>query len=67
VNVASQNLPIVAGGIVAGAAWGGLALWTHGVLASLLCHSVWTGLMLAFPPGAAAARAMRERRRAEAT
>lgn len=53
VNLASQNLPIVAGAIVAGAVWSGLALWTHGVVASLVCHSVWTGLMLAFPPGAA--------------
>jgi membrane protease YdiL (CAAX protease family) len=51
VNLASLNLPIIAGGIVAGAAWGSLALWTHGVLASLLCHMVWTGLMLALPPG----------------
>ena len=50
-NLASGNLPIVAGGIVGGAVWGGLALWTHGVLASVLCHAVWTGLMLAFPPG----------------
>ena len=55
VNLASQNLPIVAGAIVAGAVWSGLALWTHGVVASLVCHSVWTGLMLAVPPGAARA------------
>jgi membrane protease YdiL (CAAX protease family) len=53
VNLASQNLPIVAGAIVAGALWSGLALWTHGVVASLVCHSVWTGLMLALPPGPA--------------
>ena len=51
VNLASGNLPIIAGGVVAGAVWGGLALWTHGVLASLLCHVVWTALMLAIPPG----------------
>jgi membrane protease YdiL (CAAX protease family) len=51
VNLASGNLPIIAGGVVAGAVWGGLALWTHGVLASLLCHVVWTALMLAVPPG----------------
>ena len=52
-NVGSGSLPIVAGAVVSGAAWGGLALWTHGVLASILCHSVWTGLMVALPPGRA--------------
>ena len=52
VNVASENLPVVAGAIVSGAVWGGLALGTHGVLASLGCHAVWTALMLALPPPA---------------
>jgi membrane protease YdiL (CAAX protease family) len=51
VNLASENLPIVAGGIVGGAVWGALGLWTHGALASLMCHVVWTGLMLVRPPG----------------
>ena len=51
VNVASESLPIVAGAIVSGAVWGGLALGTHGVLASLSCHAAWTALMLALPPG----------------
>jgi membrane protease YdiL (CAAX protease family) len=51
VNLASQNLPIIAGAVVGGAVWGGLALWTRGVVASLACHVVWTGLMLARPPG----------------
>lgn len=51
VNLASQNLPIVAGAVVAGAVWSALSFWTHGVVASLACHSAWTGLMLAFPPG----------------
>ena len=50
VNVASESLPIVAGAIVSGAVWGGLALGTHGVFASLGCHAVWTALMLALPP-----------------
>jgi membrane protease YdiL (CAAX protease family) len=50
-NVASESLPIVAGAVVSGAVWGALALWTHGVLASLLCHSLWTALMLSRPPG----------------
>jgi CAAX protease family protein len=50
-NAASESLPILFGALVSGAVWGVLALWTHGVLASLLCHTVWTGLMLVFPPG----------------
>jgi len=48
-NVPSANLAVLAGAVVGGAAWGLLALWTKGVLASVLCHGVWTGLMLAFP------------------
>ncbi len=67
VNAASGSLPILAGGIVSGAVWGGLALWTHGVLASLLCHAIWTGLMVTFPPGGAERRTGRARAgRAEA-
>jgi membrane protease YdiL (CAAX protease family) len=56
VNAASGSLAILAGAIVSGAVWGALALWTHGVLASLLCHGVWTGLMVTLPPGGAARR-----------
>ena len=48
----------MAGAVVAGAVWGGLAVWTHGVLASLVSHVVWTALMVAIPPGG-----MQERRR----
>jgi len=55
-NAASQSLPILAGAIVAGAVWGSLALWTHGVLSSLLCHALWTALMVAYPPGGAEAK-----------
>ncbi|MGZ8581776.1 MAG: CPBP family glutamic-type intramembrane protease [Actinomycetota bacterium] len=51
-NVASRSLPIVAGAIVGGAVWGALAWWSGGVLASLASHILWTGMMLAFPPGA---------------
>src|SRR5439155_510402 len=40
----------VALGLGGGGAWGLLALWTGGVLASLLCHAVWTGLMVGLPP-----------------
>ena len=32
-----------------GAVWVALAWWTGGVLASLACHIVWTGMMVAFP------------------
>jgi hypothetical protein len=55
-NAASRSLPILFGALVSGAVWGALALWTHGVLASLLCHAVWTSLMLVFPPGGAKRR-----------
>lgn len=51
-NLASGSLPIVAGAVVGGALWTGLAVWSGGVLASLLSHMLWTGLMLALPPGA---------------
>jgi membrane protease YdiL (CAAX protease family) len=55
-NAASESLPILAGAVVSGAVWGALALWTHGVLAGILCHSSWTALMLAWPPGGPARR-----------
>jgi membrane protease YdiL (CAAX protease family) len=50
-NLPSMNLAIVAGAVVGGAVWGALALWTGGVLACLVSHAVWTGLMIAFPFG----------------
>lgn len=53
VNLASRSQPIVAAAIVGGAAWAGLAWWSEGVLASAASHILWTGLMLALPPGAA--------------
>jgi membrane protease YdiL (CAAX protease family) len=49
-NLPSLNLAAVAAAIVGGAAWVALAWWSGGVLASLCCHAVWTGLMTAFPP-----------------
>ncbi len=52
VNSASASLPIVAGAVVGGALWAGLAVWSGGMLASLVSHMLWTGLMLALPPGA---------------
>ncbi len=53
VNVASGNLAIIAASVVGGALWTALAFWSGGVLASLLCHGVWTILMTAFPASAA--------------
>jgi membrane protease YdiL (CAAX protease family) len=52
VNVASGNLAIIAASVVGGALWTALAFWSGGVLASLLCHGVWTILMTAFPASA---------------
>jgi membrane protease YdiL (CAAX protease family) len=50
VNLMSGSLPIVLGAVVGGAAWTALAWWTGGVAASIACHVVWTGLMIAVPP-----------------
>jgi membrane protease YdiL (CAAX protease family) len=50
VNAASGSLPLVAGAVVGGAVWGGLAGWSGGIVASLASHGVWTALMLARPP-----------------
>lgn len=58
VNAMSRSLPFVAGAVVGGAVWGALALWTDGVLASIMCHGAWTALMLIRPP--APAREMME-------
>jgi membrane protease YdiL (CAAX protease family) len=52
VNSASASLPIAAGAVVGGALWTGLAAWSGGMLSSLASHMLWTGLMLALPPGA---------------
>ena len=49
-NVASGSLPFVAGAVVGGAIWGGLAWWTGGIAASLASHGVWTAMMLVRPP-----------------
>jgi uncharacterized protein len=53
-NIPSLNLAIVAGAVVGGAVWTALALWTGGVVAGLLSHAVWTGLMIVFPVGRSA-------------
>jgi membrane protease YdiL (CAAX protease family) len=56
VNASSGFLALVAGAVVGGGTWGLLAWWTHGVLAPLLCHAIWTSLMLLRPPDGHAAR-----------
>jgi uncharacterized protein len=50
VNVSSGSVALAAGGIVGGALWGALAWWTGGIVASLLCHAVWTASMIVLPP-----------------
>jgi len=52
VNAASGSLPFAAAAVVGGMVWGGLTLFTGGILAAVMCHGLWTGLMLAFPPRA---------------
>jgi membrane protease YdiL (CAAX protease family) len=47
------SVPLLAGAIVGGALWTGLAVWSGGVLAPFASHLVWTGLMLVWPPAAA--------------
>jgi membrane protease YdiL (CAAX protease family) len=51
-NLSSVSMPIIAAAIVGGATWTALAWYTGGILASLICHAIWTGMMLAFPPAA---------------
>src|SRR5205814_1084325 len=50
VNASSGMTALMAGAVVGGGVWGALALWTHGVLAPLGGHAVWTGFMLVRPP-----------------
>lgn len=49
-NAVSASVPILLGAAVGGAAWTVLALLTGGILASILCHAVWTALMIGLPP-----------------
>lgn len=53
-NAAGGSLAAIAAAAVGGAVWGSLALWTGGLLASVLCHMVWTALMIARPPAVGA-------------
>ncbi len=63
-NAVSQSLAILAGAMVSGAVWSALAAWSGGVLASVVCHAVWTGLMLGRPPGGPSRQHGSERTRA---
>jgi membrane protease YdiL (CAAX protease family) len=49
-NAFSGSIPVVLGAVVGGAAWTALAVTGYGVAASMGCHTVWTGLMVVFPP-----------------
>jgi membrane protease YdiL (CAAX protease family) len=53
VNAAWASAPLLAGAVVGGALWTGLAAWTGGMVAPIASHLVWTGLMLVWPPPAA--------------
>jgi len=50
VSLAAGSVPITVASIVAGAVWSALTAWSGGVAAAVVCHSVWTGLMIALPP-----------------
>lgn len=50
VNAIGGSVPILLGAAVGGAAWGALALATGGVAAPIVCHAVWTALMIVLPP-----------------
>lgn len=56
VDAAWGSIPLLAGAVVGGALWTALAAWTGGVVAPLVSHLVWTGLMIAWPPVAARAK-----------
>ena len=53
VSAAWASAPLLAGAVVGGALWTGLAWWSGGVVAPIASHLLWTGLMLVWPPHAA--------------
>jgi len=53
VSAAWASAPLLAGAVVGGALWTGLAWWSGGVVAPIASHLAWTGLMLVWPPHAA--------------
>ena len=50
VNILGRNAALIAGALVAGGVWAWLAVASGGVLAPVVCHAVWTALMVLFPP-----------------
>ena len=56
VSTASASRPVIAAALVGGLVWSALFVWTGGVLAGILSHAIFTGLMLALPPPVARAR-----------
>jgi membrane protease YdiL (CAAX protease family) len=50
-NAASGSVPVIIGVAVGGAVWAGLAVWPGGVLAAVVSHMAWTGLMILRRPG----------------
>lgn len=52
VDAAWGSIPLLAGAVVGGAVWTGLAVWSEGVASPIASHLVWTGLMLVWPPRA---------------
>jgi membrane protease YdiL (CAAX protease family) len=50
VGMAWKSLPLFAGAVVGGALWTALGAWSGGVLSPLICHLLWTGAMIAWPP-----------------
>lgn len=49
-NAFSGTIPVIMAAAVGGVVWGALTFWTNGILAAVLCHALWTGLMIARPP-----------------
>lgn len=56
VDAAWGSITLLSGAVVGGALWTAVAAWTGGVVAPLVSHLVWTGLMIAWPPLAARAK-----------
>ena len=50
VGAAWGSLPLLAGAVVGGGLWTALGAWSGGVLSPLVCHLLWTGAMIAWPP-----------------
>jgi membrane protease YdiL (CAAX protease family) len=49
-HVATLNLALVAAAALGGLVWGSLLLRTRSVGATIIAHTLWTGLMILYPP-----------------